>query len=189
MNEKSILVHGVHLTKDEFALLKEKQPALAVNLDSNLNNSVGVLKFENIPAEISVLCGTDGMHANIPRSQKQLFLMLRNQGFSFEKAFYFFRKMYFDQFKFVKKYFPDYSSLHIGDRADLIIWDYVPPTPLNNNNFFGHYIYGILERPVHTVIQDGKVLLNNFSSELDSRMKKKLIITFTHKAKELFQRY
>jgi len=162
INEKSILVHGVHITKTEFALLKDKKPALAINLDSNLNNAVGTPIFENIPEEISVLCGTDGMYANIPRSQKQLFLMLRNQGFSFDKSFYIFRKMYFDQLNFIKKYFYDFGSLHAGDRADVIIWNYVPPTPLNSNNFFGHFIYGILERPIITVLQNGKVLMNDY---------------------------
>src|SRR3990172_1913388 len=52
VNEKSILVHGVHITKTEFALLKDKKTALAINLDSNLNNSVGTPIFENIPEEI-----------------------------------------------------------------------------------------------------------------------------------------
>ncbi len=163
INEKSILVHGVHLTKEEFNLLKDKQPALAINLDSNLNNAVGTPKFENIPEEIPILCGTDGMHANIPRSQKQLFLVMRNQKLSFDKSFYLFRKMYFNQLRFIKKYFPDFSLLQIGDRADLIIWDYVPPTLIDQSNFFGHYIYGILERQIHSVIQNGKMLMNNSS--------------------------
>lgn len=163
LNDKSILVHGVQLTKEEFNSIKSKKPALAVNLDSNLNNAVGTPKFENIPEEIPILCGTDGMHANIPRSQKQMFLMMRNQKLSFDKAFYLFRKMYFDQLNFVKKYFPDFSSLQIGDRADLIIWDYVPPTPMSQSNFFGHYVYGILEKQLHSVIQNGKVLMNNFN--------------------------
>ena len=163
LNDKSILVHGVHLTKEEFDLIRNTKPALAVNLDSNLNNEVGMPKFENIPEEILLLCGTDGMHANIPRSQKQLFLMMRNQKLSFDKSFYLFRKMYFDQHRFIKKYFPDFTSLQVGDRADLIIWDYVPPTPISQSNFFGHYIYGILERQIHSVIQNGKVLMNNFT--------------------------
>ena len=162
INEKSILVHGIHITKNEFVQLKDKKPALAINLDSNLNNAVGTPIFENIPEEISVLCGTDGMYANIPRSQKQFFLMMRNQKLSFDKAFYIFRKMYFDQLNFIKKYFPDFGSLHTGDRADVIIWNYVPPTPLNSNNFFGHFIYGILERPIITVLQNGKVLMNDY---------------------------
>lgn len=161
VNDKSILVHGVHLSKEELFLLKDKHQALTINLDSNLNNAVGTPIFENIPEEISILCGTDGMHANIPRSQKQFFLMMRNQKLSFDKAFQLFRKMYFDQHSFVKKYFPDFTSLQIGDRADLIIWNYVPPTPISQSNFFGHYIYGILERHIHSVLHNGKVLLND----------------------------
>lgn len=163
VNEKSILVHGVHITKDEFNLLKNKKPAFAINLDSNLNNAVGTPMFENIPEEVSILCGTDGMHADIPQSQKQLFLSLRNQKNSFNDAFKIFSKMYFDQFQFVKKYFPDFSSIHTGDRGDLIIWDYVPPTPFTEENFFGHYIYGILERPIHTVLQNGKALMRDYT--------------------------
>jgi cytosine/adenosine deaminase-related metal-dependent hydrolase len=162
VNEKSILVHGVHLTKEDWNSLKDKKLALAINLDSNLNNAVGIPMFENIPEEIPILCGTDGMHANIPRSQKQLFLQLRNQRFSFDKAFYLFRKMYFDQLNFIKKYFPDFTSLQVGDRADLIIWDYIPPTPINQSNFFGHYVYGILERQIHSVVQNGNILMNDF---------------------------
>ncbi|MCK7522921.1 MAG: amidohydrolase family protein [Ignavibacteriales bacterium] len=34
VNEKSILVHGVHITKEELDSLKDKKPALAINLDS-----------------------------------------------------------------------------------------------------------------------------------------------------------
>ena len=44
----------------------------------------------------------------------------------------------------------------------MIIWDYIPPTPFKQENFWGHFIYGILDRPVHSVIQNGKILMNNF---------------------------
>ena len=71
--------------------------------------------------------------------------------------------MYFDQHRFAKKYFPDFTSLQVGDRADIIIWDYIPPTPINQSNFFDHYIYGILERQISSVLQNGKVLMKNFS--------------------------
>lgn len=162
LNEKSILAHGIHLDQNDFELIKNSRAALVFNLDSNMNNSVGLQKFRNIPAEIPILIGTDGMHSNIARSYKELFLQLRNAGFSFDESFSFMIKTYFDQIKFIKKFFLEFTNLRIGDRADLIIWDYVPPTPINKNNFWGHYIYGILERPIKTVIQNGEVLLNDF---------------------------
>ena len=163
LNTKSILAHGIHLSKNDYAIIESSGAALAYNLDSNLNNAVGLPNFKMVPNSTPILVGTDGMHANIARSFKQLFLQLRNSGFSFDEAFGFMIRSYFNQHKFAKQYFADFPSLNIGDRADLIIWDYIPPTPINQNNFWGHYLYGIIERQVKTVVQNGKILLSDFN--------------------------
>ena len=162
LNEKSIVAHGIHLDEKDFELIKESGASLVLNLDSNMNNAVGLQKYKMIPKEIPILVGTDGMHSNTARSLKELFLQVRHSGFSFDEAFSFMIKSYFDQVKFIKRYFNDFTFLQIGDRADFIIWDYVPPTPINKENYWGHYIYGILERQVETVVQNGEVLMNNF---------------------------
>jgi cytosine/adenosine deaminase-related metal-dependent hydrolase len=162
LNEKSIVAHGIHLNEEDFDLLSNSGAALVFNLDSNMNNSVGLQKFKMIPRDIPILVGTDGMHSNTARSLKELFLQFRHAGFSFDEAFGFVIKTYFDQFKFIKRFFNDFTSLQVGDRADLIIWDYIPPTPINKDNYWGHYIYGILERPIITVLQNGKVLLEEY---------------------------
>ena len=161
LNKKSIVAHGIHLNAEEFELIKNSGASLVFNIDSNMNNSVGLQKYKLIPKEIPILVGTDGMHSNIARSFKELFLQIRHAGFTFDEAFAFIIKSYFAQLKFIKQYFSDFTSLQIGDRADFIIWDYVPPTPINKNNFWGHYIYGILERQVTTVIQNGTILLKD----------------------------
>jgi len=163
LNTKSILAHGIHLSENDYAIIESSGAALAYNLDSNLNNSVGLPNFKMGPNSTPILVGTDGMHANIARSFKQLFLQLRNSGFSFDEAFGFMIRSYFNQHKFAKQYFADFPSLNIGDRADLIVWDYIPPTPINQNNFWGHYFYGIIERQVKTVVQNGKILLSDFN--------------------------
>lgn len=163
LNTKSILAHGIHLSEKDYEIIESSGAALAYNLDSNLNNSVGLPNFKMVPNSTPILVGTDGMHANIARSFKQLFLQLRNSGFSFDEAFGFMIRSYFNQHKFAKQYFADFPTLNVGDRADLIIWDYIPPTPLNQNNFWGHYLYGIIERQVKTVLQNGKILLSDFN--------------------------
>lgn len=162
LNDKSILAHGVHLSKLEYKLLADKNVALAINIESNMNNSVGVHKFQNITPGLSLLCGTDGMHANPSSTFKLYFQQLRLQGFSFAESFERIRKMYFDQIDFVQKYFPDFSTLNVGQRADFIVWDYVPPTPLNSDNFWGHLIYGMLNRNVISVYQNGIKLLSEY---------------------------
>jgi cytosine/adenosine deaminase-related metal-dependent hydrolase len=162
INSKSILVHGVHLTGKDFIKISETEGALAFCPDSNLNNSVGLPQFGDIPNNIPFLAGTDGMHSNIARSIKQLFLLTRGQENSFDNSTSIIKKIYFDQLTFAKRYFHDFPSLNQGDRADMIVWDYVPPTPISRENFWGHFIYGILEYPVHSVLQNGEFLMKDF---------------------------
>jgi cytosine/adenosine deaminase-related metal-dependent hydrolase len=162
MNDKGMLVHCVHMKERDYFKISEAEIAIALCPDSNMNNSVGLPNFKKIPKSIPLLTGTDGMHANISSSLKQLFLLFRNQGISSENSFSLFKKIYFDQINFAQKYFPDFSLLNQNERADLILWDYVPPTPISKENFWGHFIYGMLEYPINSVVQNGKFLLKDF---------------------------
>lgn len=163
LNRKSILAHAIHLSNADFEILKNSDCAIAINIESNQNNAVGLPMISNFPDEVKILIGTDGMHANVAKSLKQLFLILRKQGVSFEQAFRILNKVYFDQINFVKQYFPEYTSLKVNDKADFIVWDYVPPTPLTSDNFLSHYIYGVVERNVEASFCDGRFLMNNFT--------------------------
>ena len=174
INSKSILSHGVHLTEDDYATISDSGSAIAYNPDSNLNNTVGLPEFNKVPEKIPILIGTDGMHANIARSMKQLFLLYRHQGNEIDKAFQWIQKIYFDQLKFIRQYFPDFPHLAIGDRADVITWDYIPPTPISKNNFWGHFIYGILEYPIHSVIHNGQFLMKDKVIDGEDEIRKKI---------------
>jgi len=176
LNDKSILAHGIHLTDEDYASIANKGSAIVYNLDSNFNNAVGLPELLRAPVKIPTLTGTDGMNSNPARTFKQLFLLARHQGMTFDESFNWIKKIYFDQLNFVQKYFPDYSLLNIKDRADLIIWDYIPPIPFMEENFWGHFIYGILDRPIHSVIQNGNVLMNNFKISFNESEYQKNIV-------------
>ena len=176
LNDKSILAHGIHLTDKEYKSLAKTGSAIVYNLDSNLNNAVGLPQFEKTSTKTPILTGSDGMNSNPARTIKQLFLLSRYQGMSFNESYAFVRKVYFDQLSFVKKYFSNFTSLNKKDGADFIIWDYIPPTPFLEENFWGHFIYGILDRQVHSVIQNGNVLMNNFKINFDEKWYQKNII-------------
>jgi cytosine/adenosine deaminase-related metal-dependent hydrolase len=156
-----ILAHGVHLEDQDWRAVGQGRCALAVNPDSNLNNAVGVGRYTEIPDPVLLVAGTDGMHASPSRSIKQLFLLSRHQGSGLSDAFHFVRRIYFDQIRFVRRFFPDYPSLNPGDRADLVIWDYRPPSPFSVDTFWGHLIYGILEAPAWTVCMQGRALVQD----------------------------
>jgi cytosine/adenosine deaminase-related metal-dependent hydrolase len=187
LNNKSILAHGVDLIDEDYLMLKETGSALVYNIDSNLNNAVGIPDYKNVPEEIPILVGTDGMHANIAKSMKQLFLCHRYQHSSFENAFEFLNKSYFDQINFVKRYYPDFPLLQLGDRADFIVWDYIPPTPFTFDNFFGHYIYGMCERSIQSVIHNGKFLMKNHQICIASKQEMELNIY--QQGRKLFKKF
>ena len=70
LNKKSIVAHGIHLEAEDFELIKNSGASLVFNIDSNMNNSVGLQKYKKIPKDIPILVGTDGMHSNSARSMK-----------------------------------------------------------------------------------------------------------------------
>jgi cytosine/adenosine deaminase-related metal-dependent hydrolase len=176
LNDKSILAHGIHLTEEDYESIEKFGSAIVYNLDSNFNNAVGLPEFSLTPYKVPILTGTDGMNSSPARTLKQLYLLARHQGMTFGESFDWIKKVYFDQINFIQKYFSDFPSLNIKDRADLIIWDYVPPTPFNEDNFWGHFIYGVFERSIHSVIQDGKILMNDFKISFDDLEYQKNII-------------
>jgi cytosine/adenosine deaminase-related metal-dependent hydrolase len=186
LNPQSITAHGVHLAAEDYRILNDSGAALVYNPDSNLNNAVGLPQYGQAPDTLPILAGSDGMHANAARSLKQLFLQFRAQGASFNAAFSWLIKIYFDQLKFARRYFPDFPALLEGDRADFIVWDYIPPTPFTTDNFWGHFIYGILEQPVHSVVQNGRLLLNNgrFSFNCDG-----VIDEITLQGRRLYEKF
>lgn len=157
----TLLGHAVHLSETEYQQIENLGSAIVLNPDSNLNNAVGLPQYASLPERIPLLPGTDGMHASISHTLKQLFLLARGQGFFFERATAWIRKIYGDMYSTVRKFFLDFPSLQEGERADLVVWDYIPPTPISRENFWGHFIYGILESQAHSVLQKGEFLLRD----------------------------
>ncbi len=162
INSKSILAHGIHLKKKEYEMIAERGAAIALNPDSNMNNSVGIPTFKNLPENLKLLLGTDGMHSNIAKTFKQVFLLYRHSGGSFSEGIEFIKQIYFNQIEFVKNYFGNFSTLNLNENCDLVIWDYLPVNELTTDNFWGHFIYGITERYPRSVIQGGKFLMKDY---------------------------
>jgi cytosine/adenosine deaminase-related metal-dependent hydrolase len=53
------------------------------------------------------------------------------------------------------------GKLAEGRPADLAILDYYPPTPLDENNFLGHLIFGLTDSTVDTTVCRGQILMKN----------------------------
>jgi cytosine/adenosine deaminase-related metal-dependent hydrolase len=148
---KSILGHCLHLDDHERSLLSKSKCWVVENMESNLKNNVGYFKGEGLGDNI--MLGTDGMHSNMIRSaQAAYFAGKRYDDIDFGDAYRRFRN--------VHKYL-DQNNIKGDSENNLVILDYPTPTPLNQNNFLGHFIFGFSANFINDVISNGKLIVKD----------------------------
>ena len=148
---KTILAHCLHLDDHERALVAGSPAWVVENMESNLNNSVGLFDAQGLGDRI--MLGTDGMHSDMLQSAKSAFLAGKNSDApGFEETCRRFRN--------VHRYLDENHFDGDGDN-NLVVLDYDPPTPFGSENFFGHFLFGIESRHVEHVISQGKVIVEN----------------------------
>ena len=148
---KSIFGHCVHLSENERQLLKDSGVWVVQNVESNQNNNVGVAGYRELASQM--MLGTDGMHCDMLRSAKAAFLTGQaTEGIDFAAVY--------DRFRNVHRYIESTGTAGDGDN-NLVILDYEPPTDLTQDNFLGHFVYGIDARDVESVISQGRVVVED----------------------------
>ena len=147
----SIFAHCLHLDDGERRLLKESPVTIAQNTESNLNNNVGDFTSRGLGSQI--MLGTDGMHGDMLRSAKAAFLVgQRTEGIGFPGIYERFRKGH--------GYIHDNGFSGDGEN-NLVILDYDSPTEIREDNFLGHFVYGIESRHVESVISSGRLIVQD----------------------------
>lgn len=148
---KSILGHCIHLSDNELQLLKSSGVWIVQNVESNQNNNVGLGSYGELADQM--MLGVDGMHCDMLRSAKAAFLSGQaTEGIGFDTIY--------NRFRNVHRYIESTGTAGDGDN-NLVIFDYDPPTDLTQDNFLGHFVYGIDARHVETVISKGQVLVED----------------------------
>ncbi len=155
LNEKSILAHGVHLSDKEIEIINSHNAFLIHNPRSNMNNSVGFMK--KLSAVDNVALGTDGIGSNMFEEIKFGYFKNQDTGGSLQLKDYL--NFLYNGNKILAGYFNrKFGKIEAGCVADLVIYDYQPPTPLNEKNLAGHFIFGFSSCDVETVIVNGKIV-------------------------------
>jgi cytosine/adenosine deaminase-related metal-dependent hydrolase len=148
---KSIFGHCIHLSEHEKKLLGDSGVWVVQNVESNQNNNVGVAGYGDLTA--NMMLGTDGMHGDMLRSAKAAFLAGQaTEGIGFDGIYHRFRN--------VHRYIREFGGRGDDDN-NLVILDYDTPTDLTQDNFLGHFVYGIDARHVESVICQGRLLVEN----------------------------
>ena len=150
-SSKTILGHCLHLSKTEKKIIAASPAWVVQNTESNLNNKVGFFNAAGLGNNI--MMGTDGMHSDMLRSAKSAFFVGQN----FDTIGY---DSVYQRFRNADKYLNNNGFKGHGPN-NLVVLDYDSPTPFNQGNFLGHFVFGIESRHVQHVISQGKLVVEN----------------------------
>ncbi|MDR2303172.1 MAG: putative aminohydrolase SsnA [Treponema sp.] len=162
LSEKSLAVHCVHITKGETDLLKESNVAVIHNPQSNMGNAVGLSPVLTMLGEgILVGLGTDGYSSDMTESLKTSAILHKHGAGIPSVAWAEPHHMLFENNKTIMERFikGKLGALKKDHYADIIIVDYKPPTPLNENTINSHILFGFSGRHVDTTIINGRLIM------------------------------
>lgn len=166
LNEKTILVHGVHLTEEEVDLLNERDSFLVHNVRSNMNNSVGYNKL--LPRLRNLALGTDGIGADMFTELQTAYFKHKDEGGPWWPS-EFLAALQAGNRILERCFGARFGRLEPGYMADLAVARYSPPTPLNSENLAGHFVFGLSSGIIQTVIVNGRIVLRDgeFGDKID----------------------
>ncbi|MEI7884874.1 MAG: putative aminohydrolase SsnA [Clostridia bacterium] len=161
LGPKTIAVHCVHVDDREIEILAETKTQVVHNPESNMGNAVGcsrVLDF--FKAGINVGLGTDGYTCDMLESFKVENIIHKHVQKNPSVAWGESATMLFENnIKICNEYIEKpIGRLAAGFLADIILVDYEPWTPLNENNINSHLLFGCSGSHVNTTIINGKVV-------------------------------
>lgn len=162
--DQSIFVHCVHIDESEMGILADTKTNVVHNPESNMNNAVGVTKLLKLLEKgILVGLGTDGMSSDMLAQMRCAYLLHRLDNLDPRVAFVEAPQLLLQNNAEIagRQFGISLGEIAEGGPADLAIIDYWPPTPLNEANFLGHLIFGLVDATVDTTVCRGKILMRN----------------------------
>lgn len=162
LGPQTIAAHCVHINGKEMELLAETGTAVAHNPQSNMNNAVGVADLIKMTEKgILVGLGTDAMTVNMLEELRTALwaqhLSHNNPSCGFMEAM---STLVSNNAKIANRYWDGrLGALVEGNYADIVLIDYHPPTPFDENTFLGHLCFGLSQSTVDTTIASGRVLM------------------------------
>lgn len=158
LNDKTILVHGIYMNREEIELLNSYDGFLVHNARSNMNNNVGY--NENLPLYKNLALGTDGIGPNMYEEIKVAYFKHKDAGGPLWPGDYL--QFLANGNRLLERNFGSkFGRLEKGYKADLVVADYLSPSPLVNENIGGHMVFGMTSTDVETVLINGNIVMEN----------------------------
>ena len=164
LGPKTIVAHAVHIDLNEASLLKATETWVSHQPRSNMNNAVGMSQIESLmDADIKICLGNDGFSNAMWDEWRACYLA--HKVWNLDP-----RRMSADSIvdmavtnnaALIKNQFNglEVGVIKEGAKADLIIVNYHPVTPITPGNFPWHIIFGFRDSMVDTTIVDGILIM------------------------------
>ena len=159
----TLAIHGVHLTPAEFETLAARDCYLVHNPESNMSNAVGAADLLAASrAGVDIALGTDGYTADMWESLKVANLVPTHQSGDPRSGGGLAESMLFSANPGLagEAFSLPLGRLEAGAGADMIVLDYSPPTPLEEDTLSAHLLMGMSGGDVRTTIARGQILMH-----------------------------
>ena len=159
LEERTLAAHCLHVRASEMDALARLKVNVVHNPQSNCNNAVGAAKLlELVRRGVLVGLGSDGYTPRMWDEFKTALhlqkLLARDPRVGYTEAY---AAAFLNNRAIVRKlYGMEVGRIETGAKADLILVDYFPPTPLESGNLFGHLLFGIANAPVDSLMVNGR---------------------------------
>ncbi|MEF3280815.1 MAG: putative aminohydrolase SsnA [Elusimicrobiota bacterium] len=168
LGPKTILAHCVHINEDEIELIRKSATVVAINPQSNANNAVGISDIIGFARKAILYgLGTDAMTVNMLEELRFALWLCHLKNSNPSVGFNEVSALIANNVKIALRHFEKIGEIQKGYYADMVIFNYFPPTPFETTNFYGHLIFGISAIEPSCVIVDGNVLMEDKKLNLD----------------------
>lgn len=164
LDSRSITAHGIFLDDNGRKLLADSDTIVVHQAQSNMNNAVGRADiFALLNAGVTVGLGTDGMTPDLRREVMTGYLLHKHHVSDNNLGWVEYETMAMKNNPAIYQRLTGQKvgCVAEGHLADLILVDYYPPTAFNGGNFWGHFLFGMVDAPVNTTIINGKVVMHD----------------------------
>jgi len=164
LDERALAAHCVHVSAADMTCLARRGVNVVHNPQSNCNNAVGTANLTALLRHSAMVgLGSDGYS---PRMWEEFMTAFHVQKLracdpraGYPEAY---AAALVNNRTIAKKIWGwDIGRIKRGARADLMLVDYYPPTPLIATNLFNHILFGIAHAPVDSLMVNGRFVVRD----------------------------
>lgn len=162
LGPSTIAAHCIHISEKDMGILKDTDTMVVHNPESNMNNAVG---SPNVLAMydrgITLGLGTDGYGQDMLRSMQTAAILQKYRHGEPARGTGEAESLLFSgNPEIVRRIFGvSAGNLKEGAAADIILMNYAPFTPLNENTVESHLLFGLTGALTDTVLINGRLVM------------------------------